>query len=343
MNYMNKKVKIILTVTISAALLIGIPLTIISHGVSPYKVIENDLVQLDYNTAYKYVAQVNKSIIYYNRDIIGMDEPLYIPLTKNLDFNMSFTVSSSLTDIVDNKGIINLRIRLTEPDGWSILLNNTTYIINTTNTTIHFSVNVSEIRDIIGGIRKEIGLSSLEYDIEIDPVIKVSTKLPGNIINRIIEPKLVLTLDFQRNKIIYNNLDFTDTYKKTDRQVIPATLGILGIPSISVQNLRYISYTLIAVGVATSLLFIITRERTLSNVVESFLHKYDNIIIKAATITSSSRKVLVKDFRELLRISRLLGKPIVYYKEGGSHVFTVIDSETLYILSLDDEGKPIAS
>ncbi len=338
---MKKHVRNIIIVIMAVSLVIGVPLAIISHGTSPYKVTERNIVQLDYNTEYMYNAYVNESIIYYNRDVIGMDEPLYIPLVKILRFNMSVTITSPFNEVLGSKGTMNLRIRLTEPDGWSILLNNTTYMINSTDTVVSFDINVSEIRDIIGNIRKEIGLSSLEYDIEIDPVIKTSTKLSNMIVDRITEPKLVLTLDFQRNKIVYNELNFTDTYKKTERQVTPAMFSILGFTS-TIQNLRYTSYALILAGVASALFIMITREKMLSSVVDSFIRKYDNIIVKATKITSSSRKVLIKDFRELLRISRLLGKPIVYYKEGDSHVFTVIDAETLYVLSLNDEGKPLA-
>ncbi len=339
---MKKQIRNIIIVVMAVALVVGVPLAIISHSASLYKVLEKDLVRLEYNTNYRYVAYVNKSIIYYNRDTIDMNEPLYIPLTKTLDFNMTFTISSSSNEIVESKGIIEFRISLVEPEGWNILLNNTTYIINSTNTTINFNVNVSKIRDIIESVREEIGSSSLEYNIEIDPVIKTSTKLKDDTIDRTVEPKLILLLDFQRNKIVYDKLDFTDTYEKTNRQVVPATLSILGFTS-AVQNLRYVSYVLILAGVFSALFVMITREKMLVSVVDSFLRKYDNIIVKAATITSSSRKVLVKDFRELLRISRLLGKPIVYYKEGDSHVFTVIDAETLYVLSLNDEGKPLAN
>ena len=339
MGYMRKRTRYILITVVSVALIMGVPLAIIAHSTSPYKVVEKDEIRLDYNTRYKYIALVNKSIIYYNRDIIDMNEPLYIPLTRTLNFTMKFTVDSPLNEIRGTRGLVNLRIRLTEPEGWSILLNNTTYTIDSMDSTIKFSVNISEIRNIIGSIRKEIGSSSLEYDVEIDPIIKTSTLLQSNVIDRIIEPKMTLVLDFQRNKIIYDNLNFTDTYKKASRQVVPETLAILGLTSITVQDLRYVSYALIISGVLSALLFIVMREKKLVNIVDALLHKYDNIIVRATSVTSSSRRVLVKDFRELLRISRLLGKPIVYYKEGSSHIFTVIDAETLYILSLNDKGE----
>lgn len=334
--------KNIVIIVMAIALVAGVPLAIISHSTSPYKIIEKDLVRLDYNTNYRYIAHVNKSIIYYNRDTVDMNEPLYIPLTKSLDFNMTFTISNLSDEIVENKGLIGLRVRLVEPEGWSILLNNLTYIMNSTNTTINFDINVSKLKEIIESIRKEIGLSSLEYNIEVDPIIKTTTKLKDTIIDKIVEPKLILSLDFQRNKIVHDKLNFTDTYKKTNRQITPATLSILGF-TFTVQNLRYVSYALILAGVFSALFVMITREKMLASVIDTFLRKYDNIIVKATTITSSSRKVLVKDFRELLRISRLLGKPIVYYKEGDLHVFTVIDAETLYVLSLSDEGRPIVN
>ncbi len=339
-EYMNKYFRISLIVLMAISLIVGVPLVIISHSSSPYRIIEKKTFELNYNTTYRYVAEVNKSIIYYNRETIGMDEPLYIPLTKSLNFSINFNVDVKHDSIINNKGLLELRIRLIEPEGWSILLYNKTYVINSTNEEINFTINITEIRDIISNIRKEIGSSSLEYDIEIDPLIKLSTRISKGIIDRMIEPKLILKLDFQRNKILYDKLNFTDSYKKTDKEIVASTMSILGL-AITVQNLRYISYGLILVGVASIILMMITRERTFTNVVESFIRKYDNIIIKASKITASSRKVLVKDFKELLRISRLLGKPIVYYKEGDSHIFTVIDAETLYILSLNDEGKPI--
>ena len=339
---MRKIFRNILLAVLAASLIIGVPLVIISHSTSPYKVLERSSVQVIYNTNYEYLAHVNNSIIYNNRNTIGMNDPLYIPLTKTLEFNMTFNTISKLDKIVENKGIIDLKIKLTEPNGWSILLNNTTYVIDAPNTMVRFNINVTELRRIIASIRKEIGLSSLEYNIEIDPTIKVSTKLSNRIVDRIVEPKLVLSLDFQRNKILYDNLNFTDTYKRSDKQIIPSTFSMAGLFSLTIQNLRYISYTLILVGVMSAILIMITREKALTSVVDGFLRKYDSVIIRASAVTSSSRKVLVRDFRELLRISRLLGKPIVYYKDGESHVFTVIDAETLYILSLSEDGKPLS-
>ena len=339
---MKKIYRNTLFAVLAVSLIMGVPLAIISHSTSPYNVMEKNPVQVIYNTNYEYLAHVNKSIIYNNRDIVGMDDTLYIPLTKTLEFNMTFNIISKLDKIIGNKGIIDLKIKLTEPDGWSILLNNTTYIIDSSNTTVRFYINVTELRDIIASIRKEIGLSSLEYNIEVDPTIKVSTKLSDRIVDRIIEPKLVLSLDFQRNKILYDDLNFTDTYRHAEKQIISSTFSLPGLFSLTIQNLRYISYTLVLAGVVSAVLIIITREKELTSVIDEFLRKYDNVIVKASAVTSSSRKVLVKDFRELLRISRLLGKPIVYYKEGESHVFTVIDAETLYILSLSEDGKPLS-
>jgi len=113
---------------------------------------------------------------------------------------------------------------------------------------------------------------------------------------------------------------------------------LLGL-TLPVSTTRNISYLLTISGASLLMFSILISRKKHGDMVNEIISKYGNFIIKASKVTLGSTKVHVDEFKDLVRIARVLGKPIIYSTENNVHTFMISDSNILYVYVVPKNGK----
>ncbi len=326
----DRRVKKIMYVAVVALIIATIPIIILSHARPA--VVETELTrnQVSYTVKYHYLARVTPSIIYSYKDIVDTSYPLYTPLVKNITFNLTIDVKSKY-GIARVNGKANIVVRLGEEKGWNISLSNISVTINESHTTVPIEINMSRIKNILNSVREELNIPAGNYYIAIEPRIKLETWSKNQAYaSKTLEPTLMLKIGSGRGKILIDGLtykdEYIDKYKKQDIQYI----SLLGL-TIPVLTLRYISYILVVTSIGMALAHTLIFRDKKEFDVSSVLSKYGSYIVEASNVKLGTQIIKLKDFEELLRLSRVLNKPIVYVKANGNYKFLVVDYNIVYV------------
>lgn len=344
MDIRSKGITRLLMVASLAIILVSIPLIVLSH-VKPTQLREEvELFRIDYNIAYNYTAEVKPSIIYgYKKEVISMDQPLYTPLTRNILLDLKLNISSP-QKIKTINGKANIKVVFGEEEGWSIVLSEINENITSNKTKIRIPIDMEYVKNIINEVKAELNIPISSYYIRIEPTITVTTVVTnGKIVGKTLEAPLKINLGSGRSKISFSGLEFSDAYEKKDERHITQYISLLGLTT-TVLTARYISYVLAGVGTVLLVTSMVLSSRRPKNVVEDILSKYGNFIIRASRTVLGSQKIYVNDFSQLVKISRIVGRPIIYTAEGDVHRFVLVDSGTLYVYELRrDDNNDVES
>ncbi len=326
----NRKMKKAVYVIVIALIIITIPITILSHAKPAIIRVEQTRNHVLYTVRYDYLARVTPSIIYGYKDVVGTGYPLYMPLVRDITFNLTINVKSKY-GIERINGKADVVVKLGEENGWNITLDNTSATINSSHTTIPIEINMTRIKSILNSVKEELNIPTGNYYVAIEPRIKIETWSKSQAhVSKILQPTLTLKIGSSRGKILIDELAYKDEYVDKYEEQSIQYISLLGL-TVPVLTLRYISYILVVTSIGAAIAYtLIFRGKRELNVAE-VLSKYGSYILKAKDVKLGTQIIKLKDFEELLRLSRILNKPIMYVEANNNHRFLVIDYNTVYV------------
>ncbi len=338
MSVVVKRIHNIIPIIALTILIISIPLMMISH-VKPLEIEKTTtLSKVNYNIKYNYMAKVKPSIVYDYEETIGPDKPLYTSLVENILLNITVDVKSPFK-VNYFEGYALIRTFLGEKGEWLIKINESKTFITATNNTISIPINMTYIKNMINKVRSDIGILSGSYYLKVSPVFTIKTLLSNNkVISRKLVPTLTIDVGVGKGKIEFSNLTHYEEYSEEEKKVIPQQISLLGL-TLPVSTTRNISYLLTISGASLLMFSILISRKKHRDMVNEIISKYGNFIIKASKVTLGSTKVYVDEFKDLVRIARVLGKPIIYSTENNVHTFMISDSNILYVYRVAENSK----
>ncbi|RLG80097.1 MAG: hypothetical protein DRO13_04575 [Thermoprotei archaeon] len=261
--------------------------------------------------------------IYDNCTIsIGSELPMYLNLVEGINLSYSYRVEEA-----EALGDVELNVFLKHPDGWS-----KKYIEKKLNfenyTGISLYIDLNNASQYMESLCRELGQKLSFFDVVVDVHANHSVKVGTLVVLDTNSHRISFAIDIARNRI---DVDGALAYEVPEEQK-----KNLSIPQklfgLDVGTVRSISTLITSVGVITSGALLVFRSRTSSrtfvNVIDS---KYGNIIISAEDppLLRNDRIVQVSGIEDLVKVARLLEKPIIKYIDNDN-------CTTLYIVATSD-------
>ncbi|MET1160483.1 MAG: DUF5305 family protein [Thermoprotei archaeon] len=258
------------------------------------------------------------------------NKPMYLHLVREIFINHTYSVSSGVLT-----GTYNLTITLVHPDGWGKVYE--LYSISVSgNRTIKKDIvlNTSQIIEFMNHLCKQASIRLTEFDIKVtsilDPVLTIDsyTKKLSQITHNV-----TIHVDVSSNRLLVRG-ELLRSINIEEKKSINKPQYILGLP---IGLTRIVSPLITTVGISCllgyTLLYIRQRSR---DIIKDFESKYSELIVESKTIRGSTGrvKVLVSNPEELVKIARLLEKPILKLVSGEEYSYVVIDSETVYTYAI---------
>ena len=325
-------------------LMIIFVVAVIGSGISSYYVYQvpnvkkEDQVVFTYLHVgdYNYTAKLTPNL-YYNKTTLRAGEGrLFTSITKEVDINFvyNFTTSLKPEELSINHG---LDIRLESPKRWNKTLSSSEMNkIFWINDGLDFSmrINTTSLEKYMNLIDEEVGVRSTDYYVFISPRISVNALINSRKLNDIFTPTLKISYLSATNEGSYISID--DLHQNKFGNIVETKNTRLEW----VDNQRYLSIALFTASIIvmslSAYMYIKTRPKdTRSKVLEKITSKYKEGIVNSQQVpTEMARSMEFESFEDLYKVSELMSRPIIHYKDKNQHIFYVIDDSTKYHFSL---------
>jgi len=255
--------------------------------------------------------------------------PIYLSLVNGVNVSYSYRV-----DGVRSSGSIRMAVFLRHPDGWS-----RKYLEKTLNftgsATSSLYINISDAVSTMDVLCKQVGLRLTAFSITIATYIEGTVHI-GSISRR--DPynhSIAIAIDLGRNRIALEGTP-SITVPVEEKRNVYIKQSILGM---DIETLRILSTSMASAGViATAILAIARAKLSTRDPLKDFESRYQQIIVTASRIPmeGGSKTVYIRNPNELIKVARLLEKPIIKYVDGSNSqpIYMVIDRDTTYILEV---------
>ncbi|ADM27342.1 hypothetical protein Igag_0504 [Ignisphaera aggregans DSM 17230] len=276
-----------------------------------------------------YRVYVKNSIVYNNRSIIMMGEPIYAKLFNGMNISYRYRVSADIS-IRGIEGVYRI-VRIINTPNWnrSIVIDqgDIDSILDKEN---YLYIDFQEIMSYVNAMDKEIGVSSKSIDIIYTYYIDIAIKTIDKTYRLELTPTIKLSYDYTKPIITVSITGNEDRYIDSRNIVIPTYIRFMGM-DIGVGVARFYSFILILISSPLLTAIIILSRRTRESPIDRILKKYSDIIITCSRISiENNNRVLIDNFEELVKISTLRKKPIAMVRDGGNIRFMVIDEDIVY-------------
>ena len=290
---------------------------------------------------YNYLARLKPNTI-YNVTIIKNSENVYTRLLQNISVN--FRYSSSF----DTPGNITIDyyyiIELVSSGKWVKTIyrgpkNNLTSYGQDASISMEIEIDPREYFAIAKEISMETGTAQGKIILRILPVINLEfTDENANKLKNNMEPMFQVTFakDSEKGEItIFEGFRYereTPVYKKTVETNDRANR----------YALLYISFMVFSLGGVFSTGYLykksfglprITRKFGASHL-EKIFRENEDLIVKSKdnlnALGRASKLIRVASISDMVRVSEILDKPIMYYAGFNEHIFAIVDGEVVY-------------
>lgn len=327
----NKKRFVLLVIMIIALcmLFVGGLFTVFAYTKKPYTIVQNVLYSYTKNSRFS-VQFILKPNQLYDTPMLSAEDnlPIYLNLVNSIIFDYRYRV-----DDLKASGILQIVVLLKHPDGWS-----KKYLESRTNfsdSALHrFELNMHDIVNYMENICGQVGAKLTVFNISVISYVMGEVYLDSNVHLDSFTHTVTLTVDLVKNRIsVADPLVQTLSVEEKKDTYIAQTLFGLSIEDLRVTSV-FLSFTgAMLAGVSIFTWFRISGKDPL----REFESRYRDIIVSASKIPPLNEKniVYLSKPEEIVKISRLLEKPIVKYVEQDNDsdrvLYTVFDKESAYI------------
>jgi len=336
--YGGKYFKLAVISALSALLIASLALGFIAY--STEAVIKEEVLTSEINQVgdYSYKAFVSPALIYGNRTVISVGEPIYLKLLRGLNITFTYSIKSP-QGIKEISGIIKPSITLSSLSWRRTYRIYDAIKLNKTSAEIIFSLNFTKILNEVARIESEIGIKSGGFNITIRPVIGAKPTLGnGRTYYQSFIPTLVVKVRGGNPLLQVSGLSNAKNY--ADKKVVqyPTNLTYLGL-KISVDTARklsLISSVILSPALGTVLLKSMKKEDR--DELTEIMSKYRDLIVEGKVKLNPSQTIIrVKNFNELVNISEREQRTII---RDGRTLYIIEPSNIYYYeAAKENQGK----
>ncbi len=278
---------------------------------------------------FTYLAHVVPSVTYGNRTVVGVGDPLYTSLIKDIVLNMSYRIVSSrpLKQVV---GVYNWSITLSSEAGWSkVLASKKALRFVGPEFRESFWIDMNAVKGIIHKIESETGLRSLRYVIHINMSVVTRVMLyDGRVVMLRFDP--YTSIDMEKGKMSIAPLSMSSTRKlesvETFTNYLATPLGKVEVSTL--RNAATLS-SIASISVLGFLTIVAGRRYTRKLVDRVYRER---LVIGSRSMLRTGNIIEIQRIEDLRRVADILDKPIVRIVDGGQIRYCVFDSAYAYCL-----------
>jgi len=306
------------------------------------KTFKKTVYKLSHNVDYSYTVLIAPNFIYDNASLIGMDKIAYLRIAREVIVNGKYYISSS--EPIKVRGTYSGEIFLENNGIWSKKIGDIPPGEFENQALFTISINTSEIQKYISIIEEETGVRSSKYVVKMVPRFAVNYTFPnGKESSETIVSSFTVTFDYGRKVLSFGNIHEEYSRDKVETYSVPLYANVFAW-QIPVDRLKVFTY-MITLALASSLMAVwvsIVRTKEKEKEYKTILEKYDDIIIRTnREPPSEMEEIGLKNFKDLLKISANLNKPILYTHSNPKkkHIFWTIGNKEIYTYVVVEEEK----
>lgn len=325
----HKKISLILIIGM-LIIMLGLILAYLALTTQPYKVVSQVIIddKIESNLTIALVFYPND--IYDNKVVIAeLGKNYYASLVESICVSY---YASSISGVLGGNISINLYLR--HPDGWVKTIVTEKAIMSSSKPYYNVPcVNLGEIIELVDYLSSQANVKTYFFDVVVEAIGALNIAYSVQTIQEKINNSLVIRVEKTKNILSISG----DPYKVKDIRKTSNVYLENKVLSMNVYTARILSITLTSIGALLVIIAIIRgiRKTGSNNVAELFERKYRNIIINTKVVPVEKEKIIVLQGEEdLLRISKILGKPILKTTLDNKTVYMVSDGTFFYIIDL---------
>lgn len=318
----------ILLISSIILLAIGGILGVIAFANEPYYVKEVTLHSYTKNSEVSIILLLKPNDIYEKTAIaLTPSNSTYLSLVEEINVNHMLKVAGGVF-----VGDYSLTISLSHPDGWikryfSIMgrINGSTYSQST-------SLNIDEIITYMESLCKQISVKVTQFDIVIEAIIQGYVKTNRYSRSDQLTHKVVIPIDLLINRISVRG-DLVQNVKTDEKSSIQEVNYLLGFPT---TFMRTSSLVTASIGFIVFLTYISMYVKIRKiDVVKDFESRYRELLVESKNMAElAENSIYVSSLEELVKIARLLEKPIIKIREDDTLYYIVLDKDIKYAFEL---------
>jgi hypothetical protein len=274
------------------------------------------------------LAMLKPNIIYGNTSLTVSENSTYREIVNELDIN--FRYYYSVDPVPDNSEVEStINVVLESPEKWSKDLSDDFGEEINFLDDVNFSttLNCSAIEELVEEIDKELDMHSTIFNFYIRPSIQLKANTGFEAINDTFIPELLL--EFDRDHITISGINQTKSGSVTASQRIAIK------SSENQQNNIYITAGLTsAILVASTVLYVqYNPPKTLEKKIKKMVKPYDDLIVETKKPPQNSQQeiVEVKNLEDLAKISEIISRPILHFRNDAGNLFFIVENDVLYL------------
>jgi len=277
---------------------------------------------------FDYSVELKPNIL-YNKTTVGPGEAIYLNLAQTMDIR--FVYEFNCTRPAEVSGSYSVHMYLELPEQWTKRFTLVSVVpFNSEGFSFSHQLNITSINELIHAIERETATRAPAYNLTITPVIHVSARVGGDLIEEDFSPSMVIT--FAGSRLTVEGLEHSQPKIVGETKVEPAPWDLYGIP-ILVSHLRYLSYAALA-GFSVAIVWAAYYKRAEpKSVAERIRKKYGELIadLREAPPQAKTQTVIqIASIEDLVKIAESQGKPILHSKREQTHIFYVLDANIRY-------------
>lgn len=258
----------------------------------------------------------------------GKPVPVYLALAREVLLKHTFRLSYGTAS-----GNYSLRVYVAHPDGWTKEIRSAADSFSARPTvSLSERLNVTELRSFVEGLSRQAGIRLASYSIVVVAKVDYSVALGPHVRRGSVEHRVDLEVDQTRGWIaVRGEPSQSRPVTVSTRVVTPVTLA--GVP---VESLRTVAPSMGVAGVALLFAYVVVFARSKETGPTVRLErKYRDLIVEGTRLPdlSSGDLVVLKDLEELVKVARLVERPVVKVSSNpGRVVYYIVDRRITYIV-----------
>jgi len=203
--------------------------------------------------------------------------------------------------------------------------------------TREYSLNVTEVLNLARTIEREINVRGDVY-IMLSSLVYLEAESEASILEDKLSQEMMISLG---SSIESEGATANSTKKIVDYIEEPGKVSLFGVTS-SVSAAKHLSWgmfmiTMLLSSLSTLYFFKNREKKNPLTSVEVINKKYGSWIVKADSFEPKlDGAVKIGSMKDMVRLSEELGRPIIYSKRGGSHIYSQTDGNTAYYFEVKE-------
>lgn len=295
-----------------------------------------------YETAYRYVKRSEYSVLFHLKpnqiyESASLPAELASPIYLNLIDNVTISYSYRVEGAAEAAGEVRTVVLLKHPDGWAKVYGERAEGFGTA-VSYELTIDLDEAVSYMSRLCREANMRLNAFNISITSHVKQKVRAGPALRDEALTHVVVMTVDVSKNRVsLAAPLRYVEPVE--EKRATYVRQSLLGF---DVEGLRVTSTVTALVGVISTAITSLLRfglHRTRRSSLEDFERKYRSLIVRAVDSPPHSEKVVrVRGPDELVKVSKLLERPIVRYdgvRRDTGAVYMVIDKDVAYLLEME--------